>query len=112
MLLATCLHGLTQAAGTRCDADGLTADGDMATWADQAAVMNKNDSVSCLQIRLFLIPWSCLEVLFHKIPFSPISTIHSLPDFIIFEEIIKNFFNSLWIRPIFTIITLKQSYFH
>ena len=36
-LLATWPLGLTQAVGTYCEAGGLTADGDVATWLTQAA---------------------------------------------------------------------------
>ena len=36
-LLATWPLGLTQAAGMYCEASGLTADGDVATWLTQAA---------------------------------------------------------------------------
>ena len=64
------------------------------------------------QIRWFFIPWNHLEVLFHKIPFSLISIIDSSSDLIKFKEIIRNFPNSLWIRPIFTIIPLNSRYFH
>ena len=55
--------------------------------------------------------WNRLQVLFHKIPFSPISITDSSFDLIKFEEIIKNFPNSLWIRPIFTIIPLIRVIF-
>ena len=56
--------------------------------------------------------WNRLEVLFHNIPFPPISIIDSLLNFIKFEKIIRNFPSSLWIRPIFTIIPLNSRYFH
>ena len=58
-----------------------------------------------------MIPWNRFEVYFHKIPFSPISTINFLSDSIKFEEYVKKFLNSLWIRPIFTIIPLNSSEF-
>ena len=64
------------------------------------------------QIQWLLIPWNRLEVLFHNLPFSPISTINLSFDLIKFEEIIINFPNSLWIRPLFTIIPLNPRYFH
>ena len=43
-----------------------------------------------VQIRWFLIPWNRFEVLFHNLPFSPISIINSSSDLIKFEEYIKN----------------------
>ena len=58
-----------------------------------------------------MIPWNRFEVYFHKIPFSPISTINFSSDLIKFEEYVKEFLNSLWIRPIFTIIPLNSSEF-
>ena len=48
---------------------------------------------------------------FHKIPFSPISTINFSSDLIKFEEYVKKLLNSLWIRPIFTIVPLNSSEF-
>ena len=64
------------------------------------------------QIRWFLIPWNRHEVFFHNLPFFPISIINSSSDLIKFEEIIINFSNSLWIRPLFVIIPLNSRYFH
>ena len=64
-----------------------------------------------VQIARFLIPWNRFEVYFHKIPFSPISSIDFSSDLIKFEEYVKKFLNSLWIRPIFTIIPLNSSEF-
>ena len=51
-----------------------------------------------VQIRGFLIPWNRFEVFFLKIPFCPISTIKFLSDLIKFEDYVKKFLNSLWIR--------------
>ena len=56
-----------------------------------------------------MIPWNQFEVYFIKIPFSPISTINFSYDLIKFEDYVKKFLNSLWIRPIFTIIPLNSS---
>ena len=64
------------------------------------------------QIRWFLIPWNLFEVLFNNLPFSPISIINSSSDLINFEEYIKNFLISLWIRPLFTIIPFNSIHFH
>ena len=64
-----------------------------------------------VQIGRFLIPWNRFEVYFHKTPFSHISTINFSSDLIKFEEYVKKFLNSLWIRPIFTIIPLNSSEF-
>ena len=64
-----------------------------------------------VQIGRFLIPWNRFEVYFHKISFSPISSINFSSDLIKFEEYVKKFLNSLWIRPIFTIIPLNSSEF-
>ena len=61
---------------------------------DQSSISPQNQS----QIHWFLISWIRLQVLFHKISLSPIFVIDSLSDLIKFEEIIKNFPNSLWIR--------------
>ena len=60
----------------------------------------------------FLILWNRFEVIFHNISFSQISTIDLLSDLINFEENIKNFLISLWIRPLFTIIHLNSNHFH
>ena len=46
-----------------------------------------------------------------KIPFSPISSINFSSDLIKFEDYVKKFLNSMWIRPIFTIIPLNSSEF-
>ena len=62
------------------------------------------------QFQWFLIPWKYFEVLFHSLPFSPISIINSSSDLIKFEEIIINFLISLLIRPLFTIIPLNSKY--
>ena len=59
-----------------------------------------------------MIPWKQFEVIFHNIPFSPISTIDLSSDLINFEENIINFLISLWIRPLFIIIPLNSKYFH
>ena len=61
-----------------------------------------------VQFWRFLIPWNRFEVYFHKIPFSPISSINFSSDLIKFEDYIEKFLNSLWIRPIFTIIPLNS----
>ena len=52
------------------------------------------------------------EVIFHNIPFFPISTIDLPSDLINFKENIKNFLISLWIRPLFTIIPFNLNNFH
>ena len=65
-----------------------------------------------VQIRWFLILWNRFEVIFHNLLFSPISIINSLSDLINFEEFIKNFLISLWIRPLFTIIPFNSIHFH
>ena len=57
------------------------------------------------------MPWNRFEVYFIKIPFSPISSINFSSDLIKFEEHVKKILNSLWIRPIFTIIPLNSSEF-
>ena len=41
-------------------------------------------------------------------PFSPISSIDFSSDLIKFEDYVKKLLNSLWIRPIFTIIPLNS----
>ena len=64
-----------------------------------------------VQIGRFLIPWNRFEVYFHKISFPPISSIDFSSDLIKFEEYVKKFLNSPWIRPIFTIIPLNSSEF-
>ena len=61
---------------------------------------------------MILGSWNRFEVIFHNIPFSPISTINLSSDLINFEENIKNFLISLWIRPLFTIIPLNSNHFH
>ena len=58
-----------------------------------------------------MIPLKQFEVIFHNIPFSPISTIDLSSDLINFEENIINFLISLWIRPLFTNIPLNLNYF-
>ena len=65
-----------------------------------------------VQIGRFLIPWNPFEVCFLKIPFSPISSIDFPSDLIKFEDYVKKFLNSLWIRPVFTIIPLNSIHFH
>ena len=65
-----------------------------------------------VQIGRFLIPWNRFEVYFLKIPFSPISTMNFSSDLIKFEDYIKKLLNSLWIRPVFTIIPLNSIHFH
>ena len=65
-----------------------------------------------VQIRWFLILWNRFEVILHNWPFSPIFIINSLSDLINFEEYIKNFLISLWIRPLFTIIPFNSIHFH
>ena len=65
-----------------------------------------------VQIRWFLIPWNRFEVIFHNLSFSPISIINSSSDLINFEEYIKNFLISLWIRPLFIIIPFNSIHFH
>ena len=62
--------------------------------------------------RWFLIPWIRFEVIFQIIQFSPISTINFSSDLINFEDYIKNFLISLWIRPLFTIIPFNLIHFH
>ena len=59
-----------------------------------------------------MIPWNRFQVFFLKIPFSPISTINFSSDLIKFEEYVKKILNSLWIRPVFTIIPLNSIHFH
>ena len=59
-----------------------------------------------------MIPWNRFEVYFLKIPFSPISSINFPSDLIKFEDYIKKLLNSLWIRPVFTIIPLNSIHFH
>ena len=61
-----------------------------------------------VQIRRFLIPWNRFEVFFLKISFSPISTINFSSDLNKLEDYVKKFFNSLWIRPLFTIIPFNS----
>ena len=53
-----------------------------------------------------------IGILFHNLPFSPIFIINSSSDLINFEEYIKNFLISLWIRPLFTIIPFNSRHFH
>ena len=65
-----------------------------------------------VQIGRFLIPWNQFEVFFLKIPFSPISTINFSSNLIKFEDYVKKLLNSLWIRPVFTIIPLNSIHFH
>ena len=65
-----------------------------------------------IQIRWFLIPWNRFEVLFNNLPFSPTSIINFLSDLINFEDYIKKFLISLWIRPLFTIIPFNLIHFH
>ena len=65
-----------------------------------------------VQIGRFLIPWNRFEVYFLKISFSPISTINFSSDLIKFEDYVKKLLNSLWIRPVFTIIPLNSIHFH
>ena len=74
----------------------------------RSSISSRNQS----QIRWILIPWNRLEVFFHNLSFSPIYIIDSSSDLIKIEEIIKDFLNSLWIRPLFTIIHLNSRYFH
>ena len=59
-----------------------------------------------------MIPWKQFQVIFHNIPFFLISTIDLSSDLINFEENIRNFLISLWIRPLFTIIPLNSNHFH
>ena len=65
-----------------------------------------------VKIGRFLIPWNRFEVYFLKISFSPIYSIDFLSDLIKFEDYIKKLLNSLWIRPVFTIIPLNSIHFH
>ena len=65
-----------------------------------------------VQIGRFLIPWNRFEVYFLKIPFSPSSTINFLSDLMKFKDYVKKLLNSLWIRPVFTIIPLSSIHFH
>ena len=65
-----------------------------------------------VQIGRFWIPWNRFEVYFLKILFSPIFTINFLSDLIKFEDYVKKLLNSLWIRPVFTIIPLNSIHFH
>ena len=65
-----------------------------------------------VQIGRLLIPWNQFEVYFLKILFFPISSIDFLSDLIKFEDYIKKLLNSLWIRPVFTIIPLNSIHFH
>ena len=59
-----------------------------------------------------MILWNLFQVFFLKIPFSPIFTINFSSDLIKFEDYVKKFLNSLWIRPVFTIIPLNSIHFH
>ena len=59
-----------------------------------------------------MIPWIRFEVIFHNIPFFTISIITFSSDLINFDDYIKNFLISLWIRPLFTIIPLNSKHFH
>ena len=61
-----------------------------------------------VQIRLFLIPWNWFEVFFLKTQFSLISHLNSLSNFTKFQNISRKYLNSLWIRPLFTIIPLNS----
>ena len=74
----------------------------------RSPISSRNQS----QIRIFLILWNRLEVLFHNLPCSRFFIINSSSYLIKFEEIIINFLNSPWIRPLFTIIPLNSRYFH
>ena len=64
-----------------------------------------------VEIQRFLTSWNWFEVFFLKIPFSPISTINFSSDLIKFEDYVKKFLISLWIRLLFTIIPLNSSEF-
>ena len=56
--------------------------------------------------------WIRFESIFHNISFSPISTINFSSDLINFEDYIKKFLISLWIRPLFTITPFNSIHFH
>ena len=55
-----------------------------------------------------MIPWNRFEVFFLKIPCSPISYLNSSSNLTKFQKISRKYLNSLWIRPVFTIILLNS----
>ena len=55
-----------------------------------------------------MIPWNRFEVFFLKIPFSLISHLNSSSNLTKFQKISRKYLNSLWIRPVFTIIPLNS----
>ena len=50
----------------------------------------------------------CFEVFFLKTPFSLISHLNSSSNLTKFQKISRKYLNSLWIRPLFTIIPLNS----
>ena len=61
-----------------------------------------------VQIQRFLIPWIRFEVIFLNPPFSLISHLNSSSNLTKFQKISRKYLNSLWIRPVFTIIPLNS----
>ena len=65
-----------------------------------------------LIIMFYHVKIACYQLSFIIYHFFSISTIDLSSDLINFEENIRNFLISLWIRPLFTIIPLTSNYFH
>ena len=61
-----------------------------------------------VQIRWFLIPWIRFEVIFLNPPFSLISHLNSSSNLTKLQKISRKYLNSLWIRPLFTIIPFNS----
>ena len=61
-----------------------------------------------VQIRWFLIPWIRFEVIFVNPPFSLSSHLNSSSNLTKFEKISQKYLNSLWIRPLFAIISFNS----
>ena len=80
----------------------------ISTFQNFSPLRNSISPRNQIQIQWFLIPWNRFKVYFLKISISPISTINFLSDLIKFEDYVKKLLNSLWIRPLFTIIPLNS----
>ena len=61
-----------------------------------------------IQIERFFIPRIDLWVIFLKPPFSLISHLNSLSNLTKFQKISQKYLNSLWIRPLFTIMPFNS----
>ena len=61
-----------------------------------------------VQIRLFLIRWILFEVIFLNPLFSLISHLNSSSNLTKFQKISQKYLDSLWIRPLFTIIPFNS----